>query len=147
MSITLFPFLFLFPYIISSYFYFLLFLFFLLIVFSFYFSFPLISTGRPTHTIVVALSIRHGRGAQARPVRRRTSPHGPRRHPPRCARRRPARHLQFRSLGSATCSSAWSGFATSSSAPPALALGARDLPSLDYSASTARAPSAGLLRL
>jgi hypothetical protein len=63
------------------------------------------------------------------------------------ARRRPTRDLQLRPPGSATCSSTRPGFATYSSAPPALALGTRDLPSPDYSASTMRAPSAGLLHL
>jgi hypothetical protein len=66
MSITPFPFLFLFPYIISSYFSFSFFIF-PSHFFSFYFSFPLISTARPTHAIVVALSIRHAEGHKNAP--------------------------------------------------------------------------------
>jgi hypothetical protein len=73
-------------------------------------------------------------------------PHGPCRHPAHCARRRPARDLQLRPPGSVTCSSARPGFATSSSTPPTLALGARDLSSPDYSARRTPAPPAPLHR-
>jgi hypothetical protein len=125
MSITPFSFLFLFPYIISSYFSFSFFIFpFSFFLILFLFSSYLHRKAHARHRRGLIHS--SCRGAQTRHVRECSSPHGPR--------------LLHAALATAQ-------HATSSSAPPALTLGTHDLPSPDYSTSTARAPSAGLLRL
>jgi hypothetical protein len=175
-----------FSFSISLYYFLLFFFFFLYFPFSFFLILFLFSSylHRKAHARHRRGLIHSScRGAQERPVRGCSSPHGPRRHSPRALadaqhatsnsarqdprpaaprgldsrptalHRRPSRSAPATSPRRTTpppqcehrppdsCTSSSTALLPSSSPPPAR------LPSPDYSASTAQAPSAGLLRL